>query len=107
MSNNLQVKILTKLFKKKVKKFKKVNKIKAKTFEERLQDVLENYNSRMTGTNCVRSILDDVSDQLMDLQKKLKEEQDSFNAMGFDYEEKAFFDILTVVAEKFKFEFPG
>ena len=60
----------------------------------------------MIDANYVRSILDDVSDQLMDFLKKLKEKQDSFNATGFDYEEKAFFDILTAVAEKFKFEFP-
>ena len=39
-------------------------------------------------------------------QAKLKEEQDSFSAMGIDYEEKAFYDILIAVAEKFQFEFP-
>lgn len=54
----------------------------------------------------VKKILDDVSDQLMDLIKKLKEEENSFSAMGIDYEEKSFFDILVAVAEKFQFEFP-
>ena len=47
-----------------------------------------------------------MSDQLMDLIKKLKEEENSFSAMGIDYEEKSFFDILVAVAEKFQFEFP-
>ena len=103
---NTKVKILAQLLKKKVNEFKKVNKIKAKTFEERLQAVLDNYNSRMTDADYVKSILDDVSEQLMELLQKLKEEQDSFNAMGIDYEEKAFYDILTAVAEKFQFEFP-
>ena len=42
----------------------------------------------------------------MDLIKKLKEEENSFSAMGIDYEEKSFFDILVAVAEKFQFEFP-
>ncbi len=103
---NTKVKILTQLLKKKVSEFKKVNKIKAKTFEERLQDVLDNYNSRMSDADYVKSILDDVADQLLDLLQKIKEEQESFNAMGIDYEEKAFFDILTAVAERFKFDFP-
>ena len=103
---NTKVKILAQLLKKKVSEFKKVNKIKAKTFEERLQAVLDNYNSRMTDADYVKSILDDVSEQLMDLLQKLKEEQDSFSAMGIDYEEKAFYDILVAVAEKFQFEFP-
>lgn len=103
---NTKVKILAQLLKKKVNEFKKVNKIKAVTFEERLQAVLDNYNSRMSDADYVKSILDDVSAQLMDLLQKLKEEQDSFSAMGIDYEEKAFYDILTAVAEKFQFEFP-
>ncbi|MBQ1735275.1 MAG: type I restriction endonuclease subunit R, partial [Lachnospiraceae bacterium] len=103
---NTKVKILAQLLKKKVNEFKKVNKIKAVTFEERLQAVLDNYNSRMTDADYVKSILDDVSAQLMDLLQKLKEEQDSFSTMGIDYEEKAFYDILTAVAEKFQFEFP-
>ena len=34
----------------------------------------------------------------MELLRKLREEQDSFNAMGIDYEEKAFYDILVAVA---------
>jgi len=103
---NTKVKILAQLLKKKVNEFKKVNKIKAKTFEERLQAVLDDYNNRMTDADYVKSILDDVSEQLMDLLKKLKEEEDSFSSMGIDYEEKAFYDILIAVAEKFQFEFP-
>ena len=103
---NTKVKILTQLLKKKVEEFKKINKIKAKTFEERLKAILDNYNSRMTDAEYVKKILDDVSDQLMDLIKKLKEEENSFSAMGIDYEEKSFFDILVAVAEKFQFEFP-
>ena len=103
---NTKVKILAQLLKKKINEFKKVNKIKAKTFEERLQAVLDNYNSRMSDADYVKSILDDVSDQLMELLRQIKEEQESFNSMGIDYEEKAFYDILTAVAEKFQFEFP-
>ena len=103
---NTKVKILAQLLKKKVSEFKKVNKIKAKSFEERLQAVLDDYNNRMTDAEYVKSILDNVSEQLMELLQKLKEEQESFSAMGIDYEEKAFYDILVAVAEKFQFEFP-
>ncbi|MBQ9873162.1 MAG: type I restriction endonuclease subunit R [Thermoguttaceae bacterium] len=103
---NTKVKILAQLLKKKIGEFKKVNKIKAQTFEERLRTVLDDYNARMTDADYVKSILDDVSDQLMDLLRDLKDEQNSFAAMGIDYEEKAFYDILVTVAEKFQFEFP-
>ena len=103
---NTKVKILTQLLKKKVAEFKKVNKIKALSFEERLQVILDDYNSRMSDAEYIKNILDDVSEQMMDLLDQLKDEENSFAAMGIDYEEKAFFDILVAVAEKFKFEFP-
>lgn len=103
---NTKIKLLTQLLKKKVAEFKQVNKIKAVTFEERLQKIIDNYNDRMTDAEYVKSILDEVSEQLMDLMKEIRTEQDSFSSMGIDYEEKAFFDILEAVAEKFKFEYP-
>ena len=103
---NTKVKILTQLLKKKVKEFKRVNKIKAVDFEERLQHILDDYNNRMTDEDYIKSILDNVADQLMDLLNQLKEEENSFANMGIDYEEKAFYDILVSVAEKFQFEYP-
>lgn len=103
---NTKVKILAQLLKKKVKEFKKVNKIKAVSFEERLQSILDNYNSRMSDADYIKSILDNVADQLLDLLNQLKDEESSFSAMGIDYEEKAFYDILVAVAEKFGFDYP-
>ena len=92
--------------KKKVNEFKKVNKIKALSFEERLQNIIDDYNNRMSDADYIKSILDNVADQLLDLLNQLKEEENSFSAMGIDYEEKAFYDILVAVAEKFQFEYP-
>lgn len=103
---NTKVKILTQLLKKKIDEFKKVNKIKAVSFGERLQNIIDDYNNRMTDADFIRGILDDVADQLIDLLNALKEEENSFSAMGIDYEEKAFYDILVAVAEKFQFEYP-
>ena len=103
---NTKVKILAQLLKKKVKEFKKVNKIKAVSFEDRLQAILDDYNNRMNDADYIKSILDNVADQLLDLMNQLKEEEDSFNEMGISYEEKAFYDILVAVADKFQFEYP-
>lgn len=103
---NTKVKILAQLLKKKVKEFKKVNKIKAVSFEDRLQAILDDYNNRMTDADYIKSILDNVAEQLLDLLNQLKEEENSFSAMGIDYEEKSFYDILVAVAEKFQFDYP-
>ena len=103
---NTKVKILTQLLKKKIGDFKKVNKIKGVSFEERLYKILEDYNNRMTDVEYIKKILDDVSEQLLDLLKDIKDEEISFAGIGIDYEEKAFYDILVAVAEKFDFEYP-
>ena len=103
---NTKVKILAQLLKKKVKEYKRVNKIKAVDFEERLQNILNDYNNRMTDADYIKSILDNVADQLLDLLNQLKKEEKSFSSMGIDYEEKAFYDILVAVAEKFQLEYP-
>ncbi len=103
---NTKVKILAQLLKKKVKEFKRVNKIKAVSFGERLQNILDDYNNRMSDADYIKDILDNVADQLFDLMNKLKEEENSFSAMGIDFEEKAFYDILVAVAEKYQFEYP-
>ena len=103
---NTKIRILTQLLKKKVKEFKKVNKIKALSFEERLQSIIDDYNNRMTDADYIKSILDNVADQLLDLLNQMKDEENSFSAMGIDYKEKAFYDILVAVAEKFQFEYP-
>lgn len=103
---NTKVKILTQLLKKQISEFRKVNKIKGLSFEERLQAILADYNSRMSDKDYIKSVLDDVSTQLLDLLHQLKDEKTSFDSLGIDYEEKAFYDILVAVAEKYKFEFP-
>ena len=103
---NTKIKLLTQLLKKTLQDFKKVNRIKALTFEERLQVIVDDYNSRMTDKEYVEEVLNDVADQMIELLKKLNEEQQSFEEMGIDYEEKAFFDILLAVADKYNFTFP-
>ena len=103
---NTKAKILMQLLKKQVSEFKKVNKIKGTSFEERLNAIIDSYNNRMSDAEYIKSVLDDVSNQLLELMKELKDEKNSFDALGIDYEEKAFYDILVAVAEKFKFEYP-
>lgn len=103
---NTKIKILTQLLKKRIVSFKRANKVKGLTFEQRLQAIIDDYNNRLTDKGLIKDILNDVSQQLMDLMKQLKDEQESFNSLGIDYEEKAFYDILVAVAHKFHFEYP-
>lgn len=73
--------------------------------EEINQNPLE-YNNRRKDEAFANEVLDDVAEQLAKLLEDLKKEKDSFKDMGIDYEEKAFYDILNIVARKYEFEYP-
>ncbi|GHV82675.1 restriction endonuclease subunit R [Spirochaetia bacterium] len=103
---NTRIKLLQQLLQHAINEFKKVNKIKAVEFAEKLKKVVENYNDRRNEKKYASDVLDEVANQLTELLKNLKTEKDSFGTMGITYEEKAFYDILKNVAEQFKFPFP-
>lgn len=103
---NTKVKILQKLLSQAIDEFKKVNKIKGIEFSKRMQAVVDSYNDRRRDEAYANEVLDDVAEQLSQLLAQLKKEKNSFEGMGIDFEEKAFYDILKAVAQKFEFEYP-
>ncbi|MCR5258594.1 MAG: DUF3387 domain-containing protein, partial [Desulfovibrio sp.] len=103
---NTRAKLLAQLLKQRIDAFKKVNKIKGKEFADMLKSIVDDYNGRMADAAGVKDVFDKVFAELMELLKQLKKEQDSFKEMGIDCEEKAFFDILVAVADKFQFTVP-
>lgn len=103
---NTKIKILEKLLTQAIGDFKKVNKVKAVEFSERLNKVIDAYNNRRQDEALVNDVLDNILDELATLLVDLKNEQNSFENMGINYEEKAFYDILKVSAQKYNFEFP-
>ena len=91
-----------------IKDYGRTNKVKAQQFDERLRKVVDAYNSRdsLTFTSeVVSDFVDNLSDQLIDILRDLKEDKDSFEKMGITYEEKAFYDILVKVRDDHGFIF--
>ena len=103
---NTKIKALQRLLSYAIEKFKRVNKIKSIEFAERMKAVVENYNNRRKDEAFANEVLDDVANQLADLIQELKAERNSFQDIGIDYEEKAFYDILLAVSKKYEFEYP-
>ena len=103
---NTRVKILQKLLCHAIEEFKKVNKIKAMTFSERVKNIVDVYNSRVFDEIELRAIIDDTAEKLLELMEELTAEKSSFEALGINYEEKAFYDVLIAVEEKYQFEYP-
>jgi len=100
---NLKVKILERLLKQKIEEFKKVNKIKGVDFSKKMKAIIDKYNTRTEID--VEKIHGETVDAIIDLINELKTEQKSFEKLGIDYEEKAFYDILISVRDSHKFEY--
>lgn len=103
---NTKIKLLQKLLAKAIDEFKKTNKIQGVDFSKRLKKLVEVYNERKDFQSMQSDVLDDVAQQFADLFNELVKERNSFNDLGIDFEEKAFYDILKAIAEKHEFEYP-
>ncbi len=54
----------------------------------------------------VSDVLEDFTDEIIDLYHALRKEKESFGELGVDFEEKAFYDILKALASKYDFSYP-
>lgn len=103
---NMKVKLMERLLKMVITDFKKVNKIKGVNFTERLNALVQKYNSRKDDAIFANDVINEVTEQMAQLLVDVNKEKESFKQLGISYEEKAFFDILKAISEKFAFEYP-
>ena len=104
---NTKIKLLQKLLAKAIHDVKKINKITGIDFSKRLQLIVEKYNERKESDVLRSEVLEDFTDEIIDLYYALKKEKDSFKDLGIDFEEKAFYDILKALAVKYDFSYPN
>ncbi len=102
---NTKIKLLQQLLAKAIDEFKKVNKAKGIDFSKKMKTLVDNYNERKADV-LQSEVLEDFTDEIIDLYHELRKEKESFGDMGIDFEEKAFFDILIMIAHKFDFDYP-
>lgn len=110
-----KLEVLIKMLRKSIKEYKDTNKIAAEKYEELLNKTLEEYHNRRaslstaeatsTQTEAVDSIIRNATQQALDILSKLGEDKDSFRKLGLTFEEKAFYDILIHLRDKYNFEF--
>jgi len=103
---NTKIKLLQQMLAKAIGEFKQVNKVKAIDFTERFKSLVDQYNERKEEDVLVSGVLEDFSDEIINMFQDLKTEMGSFEDMGINLEEKAFYDILHSLAVKYDFEYP-
>lgn len=99
---------LLKMVRKAINAYGRTNKVKSVEFDERLRKVVEEYNNRDNlafTSEVVADFVNNLSDQMMNIMKDMKDDQSSFEKMGITFEEKAFFDILTKVRDTHQFPY--
>ena len=103
---NTKLKLLQQLLKKAIDDFKKTNKAKGADFAKMFKAIVDKYNDRKEQDVLVSNVLEDFTDEIIDLYESLKKEKASFADLGINFEEKAFYDILKAIAKKYDFEYP-
>jgi type I restriction enzyme R subunit len=103
---NTKIKLLQKLLAKAINDIKKVNKIVGVDFSKRMQSIVEKYNERNENDVLRSEVLEDFTDEIINLYYALKLEKESFKDLGIDIEEKAFYDILKALAVRYDFTYP-
>ena len=102
---NTKIKLLQRLLAKSIDEFKKVNKVKAIDFSKKMKVLVDTYNERKPDV-LQSEVLEDFTDEIIDLYHELVKEKDSFKDLGIDFEEKAFYDILKSLCVKYDFNYP-
>lgn len=110
-----RLELLVKMLRKAIKEYKHTNKLAAEKYEDLLRKTLEQYHTRKaalsasdassTQSEAVSAIIDEATKQALQLINKLGADKESFRGLGLSFEEKAFYDILMHLRNKYNFEY--
>ncbi len=103
---NTRIKLLQQLLARAIEDFKKINKTKGLDFSEKFRRLVDLYNERKEDSLYVGEVWDDITNEFVDLIAALQKEKESFADLGINIEEKAFYDILLKLANKYEFTYP-
>jgi len=103
---NTKIMLLQKMLAKAIDEMKKVNLAQGVDFTKRFKALVEKYNERKEEDVLVSEVLEDFSDEIINMFTDLKSEMDSNDDLGISFEEKAFYDILKSLAVKYDFTYP-
>jgi type I restriction enzyme, R subunit len=103
---NTKIKLLQQLLAKVIGEIKKVNKVKGIDFSKKMQVLVERYNERDESDILRSEVYEEMAEQLTNLILEVHKEFSAGDALGIDFEEKAFYDILKDLCAKYDFNYP-
>ena len=103
---NTKIKLLQQLLAKVIGEIKKVNRVKGIDFTKKMQALVERYNEREENDVLRSEVYEEMAEQLTNLILEVHKEFSAGDALGIDFEEKAFYDILKELCVKYDFTYP-
>lgn len=103
---NTRIKLLQQLLAKVIGELRKVNKVRGVDFTKKMQKLVELYNERDENDVFRSEVYEEIAEQLTNLIWEAQKEFTAGDALGIDFEEKAFYDILKDLCIKYDFTYP-
>ena len=103
---NTKIKLLQQLLAKVIGEIRKVNKVKGIDFSKKMQALVERYNQRDENDILRSEVYEEMAEALTELIWEVHKEFSAGDALGIDFEEKAFYDILKELCKKYDFTYP-
>lgn len=103
---NTRIKLLQQLLAKVIDQIKKVNRIKGIDFTKKMQVLVERYNNRDVNDILRSEVYEEMAEALTNMIWEVHKEFSAGDALGIDFEEKAFYDILKELCIKYDFSYP-
>lgn len=110
-----KLEVLIKSLKKQIKEYGKINQVASKKFQEMLERTIQEYHERRktlteeeageAQEHASEEIIKNATEQAIKLLNELKENKESFRKIGLTFEEKAFYDILIELRDRYNFEY--
>jgi type I restriction enzyme R subunit len=110
-----KLELLVKILRKQITEYGKVNQAAAKRFMEMLEETIKQYHERRkhltaeeageTQEATSEEIIRNATEQALKILKDMQADKESFRKIDLTFEEKAFYDILMMLRDKFNFEY--
>ncbi|MBR1799598.1 MAG: type I restriction endonuclease subunit R [Bacteroidales bacterium] len=108
-----KLEMLIKLLRQQISEYGRVNQIASKKFQEMLEATIKEYHERRkflseeeagaTQEETAESIIQQATEQALQILNGMKADRESFRKLGLTFEEKAFYDILIALRDKNSF----
>lgn len=110
-----KLELLIKMLRKQIKEYQKVNQIAGKKYQELLDETIRQYHERrkhlssdeagIAQNETTDEIIKNATEQALKILQDMQMDRESFRKIGLTFEEKAFYDILIDLRDRFNFEY--